>query len=329
MEDIPVKIPVEPTRFIDRLRAYIRAQHLAYKTEKTYVHWILRFIRFHDKRHPEKMGSKEVETYLNHLAVHNNVSKNTQKTALNSLSFLYHRFLQRDLGELDIAHAKRARRIPVIFSHKEASRVIKNLEGIYQLIAQLMYGSGLRINECLRLRVKDIDFDMSMIIVRNGKGNKDRRTLLPESLVTALKEKIQYVNNLHTFDMANGHGAVYLPYALAKKYPGAAEELGWQYLFPAGHVSVDPRSDVTRRHHIMDSTVQRHVRQAIKKAGIVKQSGCHTFHHSFATQLLENGYDIGTIQELLGHSDVSTTEIYTHVLKRGGKGVISPVDALA
>jgi len=342
MDDIPVLIPVRPVKFIDRLRAYIRAENLAYKTEKTYIQWILQFIYFHNKRHPEEMGEIEITEFLNHLVVVRNVSKNTQKTALNSLVFLYKRFLKHELVDLQIKQAKKQRRIPVVFSHQEATNVIRRLPLKYCLIASIMYGSGLRISECLRLRVMDIDFSMSVILVRAGKGGKDRRTLLPQSQIDPLKKQIEYVKNLHQFDEANGHGSVYLPHALAKKYPNAAFQLAWKYLFPADNVATDPRSGIVRRHHIMDSTVQRQVKVAIRKSDINKHSGSHTFaykdvgmwreqdaeatRHSFATRLLESGYDIRTIQELLGHADVQTTEIYTHVLNRGGRGVISPVD---
>lgn len=326
MNDIPVNIPTSPVKFIDRLRAFIRSQNLAYKTEQTYVQWVIRFIRFHNRRHPETMGEGEIRAFLNDLVVSRNVSQNTQKTALNALVFLYRRFLQRDLDDLQIKYARRERRIPVVFSHQEAVSVVSHLPKKYQLMANIMYGSGLRISECLRLRVMDVDFEMSTIIVREGKGGKDRRTLLPQSLVAPLRKQIQFVGNLALFDTANGHGEVYLPHALARKYPHAARQLKWKYLFPADKVALDPRSQRIRRHHITDSTVQRQVKIAIRKAKIQKRCGCHTFRHSFATRLLENGYDIRTIQELLGHSDVQTTEIYTHVLNRGGKGVVSPVD---
>jgi len=326
MLDIPKPIPANPVKFLDRLRAYIRTQNLAYKTEKTYVQWVVHFIHFHGKRHPEEMGETEIQTFLNHLVINRNVAQNTQRTALNALIFLYKRFLKRELKELDIKYSKRKRRIPTVFSHQEALSVINNLSGVYQLSAKIMYGSGLRISECLRLRVKDIDFDMSTIIVKEGKGNKERRTLLPQSLIAPLKEQISYVNNLHDFDMANGHGAVYLPNALDKKYPKAASQLAWKYVFPAEKIALDPRSNVYRRHHIVEATVQRQVKKAIQQAKIEKHAGPHTFRHSFGTKLLENGYDLRTIQELMGHTDVKTTEIYTHVINRGGRGVISPID---
>ena len=326
MQDIPINIPNKPTRFIDKLRAYIRTQNLAYRTEQTYIHWILRFIRFHNKKHPADMHAKEVTAFLNHLALNRNVSINTQKTALNALVFLYKRFLNIEIGDLQMNNAKKKRRVPVVFSHDEAIRVINQLPNTYQVIAQLMYGAGLRLNECLRLRLKDIDFEMNMIIVVNGKGQKDRRTILPEKMINALKSQIELVKNYHQFDESNGNGEVYLPNALSQKYPSAGRQLSWKYVFPAASCSVDPRSKITRRHHIMDSSVQRQVKKAIIKAGINKHCGSHTFRHSFATRLLEMNYDIRTIQELLGHSDVSTTEIYTHVVKKGGSSVKSPVD---
>ena len=272
------------------------------------------------------MGAQEIEAFLNHLALNRNVTVNTQKTALNALAFLYKRFLGKNIDDLHFRNSSRKRRIPIVFSHKEASRVISYLPKQYQLIAKLMYGSGLRLNECLRLRVKDIDFEMNTINVINGKGGKDRITLLPEALIDLLEDQIKYVKRLHQFDMENGCGEVYLPNALEKKYPKAAVQLSWKFLFPSNNISTDPRSDKLRRHHIMDSTVQRQIKKAIILAGINKHCGSHTFRHSFATRLLEMKYDIRTIQELLGHSDVSTTEIYTHVVKHGGCGVKSPID---
>ncbi len=263
MLDIPKPIPANPVKFLDRLRAYIRTQNLAYKTEKTYIQWVVHFIHFHGKRHPEEMGENEIQAFLNHLVINRNVAQNTQRTALNALVFLYKRFLKRELKDLDIKYSKRKRKIPTVFSHQEALSVVNNLSGVYQLSAKIMYGSGLRISECLRLRVKDIDFDMSIIIVKDGKGNKERRTLLPQSLIAPLKEQISYVNNLHDFDMANGHGAVYLPNALSKKYPNAASQLAWKYVFLAEKVALDPRGNVYRRHHIIEATVQRHVKKAI------------------------------------------------------------------
>ena len=327
-DDIPPPLPAKPVRLLDQLRYFIRQQNKAYKTEKTYVHWVKRYIFFHHKKHPKSMGATEVEAFLSDLAIAGNTSPNTQKTALNALVFLYKQFLGCDLGELQFQYAKTARNIPVVFSHAEATAVIAHLAEPYKLKAQLMYGSGLRISECCRLRVQDIDFEMNMLVVRKSKGNKDRTTLLPQVAIERLKNQIQIVSALHRQDLSNGYGEVYLPYALSRKYPRAARELGWQYVFPAAQLSVDPRSKVKRRHHIMDRSVQRMVKQAIYKAGIHKKAGCHTFRHSFATRLLEHGYDIRTIQKLLGHADVRTTEIYTHVTKQGGMGVKSPADSL-
>lgn len=326
MKDVPISLPAAPTRFMDRLRAFIRTEGLSYTTEKTYVQWIRQFILFHQKRHPDEMGTSEVKAFLDHLVLSRNVSVNTQRTALNALVFLYKRFLERELGNVAMVKAKRNRRIPVVFSHQEAMDLIQRLEGPYRLIAQVLYGAGLRLNEALRLRVMDVDFSMSMILVRDGKGGKDRRTILPESLVAPLSHQIEVVKSLHQYDLANGHGEVYLPHALARKYPSAATQLGWQYIFPAEGVAKDPRSNKIRRHHVMDSTMQKWMKRAVSQSSINKKCGCHTFRHSFATRLLEKGYDLRTIQELLGHADVKTTEIYTHVLNRGGKGVLSPID---
>ena len=270
------------------------------------------------------MGAFEVEVFLADLAIKRHSSPSTQKTALNALSCLYKQFLGVDLGQLNFQYAQVTRNIPVVFSHHEASSVIKSLSDPYKLKAQLMYGAGLRISECCRLRVQDIDFEMNMIVIRKSKGNKDRTTLLPKVTTDRLRQQIELVKNLHQTDLNNGYGEVYLPYALARKYPNAPKELAWQYIFPSSNLSTDPRSTVKRRHHIVDRTVQRNVKRAIFSAGINKKSGCH----SFATRLLENGYDIRTIQQLLGHSDVKTTEIYTHVTKQGGLGVKSPVDSL-
>lgn len=327
--DIPPQLPAQPTRFEPRLRAFIRARNLAYKTERTYVFWIKRFIRFHGLTHPRKLGPGAVEAFLSHLAVQRNTSVNTQRTALNALVFLYREFLGADLGTLTFQKPTKARRLPVVFSHDEALAVIGQLDGEHRLIAQLMYGAGLRISEALRLRLKDADFAMGQLIVRSGKGDKDRVTLLPDRLIAALRIQIQKVLALHQADLAGGFGEVYLPHALARKYPRAPREPAWQYLFPAATLSVDPRSGVRRRYHLVERTVQKAFKRAIAAAGILKQANSHAFRHSFATRLLEAGYDIRTIQKLLGHADVRTTEIYTHVIARGGFGVRSPVDSLS
>lgn len=327
MEDIPQPIPHNATRFLDQLRAFIRTQGLALKTEKTYIHWTIRFIRFHHRLHPETLGPAEVEAFLSHLSLQRNVSQSTQRTALNALGFLYNRFLNKPLGKLSWRGATKSRRIPTVFTHHEALSVIAQLPSPYALMARLMYGSGLRISECARLRVNDIDFDMCTIIVRDGKGSKDRTTVMPESLRLLLRAQIENALALHKRDLLDGHGKVYLPHALARKYPSAETDPGWQYLFPSHRLAMDPRSPVMRRHHVLDRSVQKYVKEAIKQAGVIKKAGCHTFRHSFATRLLENGYDIRTIQTLLGHSDVSTTQIYTHVVRKGALGVRSPMDA--
>ena len=324
--DIPAPIPVQPTRFLDKVRAYMRLRGMAYKTEKTYLFWIKRFIRFHELQHPEIMGSTEVEAFLSHLVLHANVSVSTQRVALNALVFLYREFLGQPLDDLNFERSGKPVKLPTVFSSEEARSVIHNLSGDYKLVAMLLYGSGLRINEALRLRVKDVDFDMQQLIVRSGKGAKDRITLLPNRLVGPLKHQIDSALHLHQADLLKGSGSVYLPTGLARKYPNASQEPGWQYVFPAQGLSRDPRSGIHRRHHLLDRTVQKHFRRAIQAAGIRKLAGSHTFRHSFATRLLETGYDIRTIQKLLGHSDIRTTEIYTHVVQKGGFGVRSPID---
>jgi len=327
MEDIPIHVAHDSERFIDRLRLFIRARNLAYATEKTYVTWILQFIRFHKMQHPREMGANEIESFLSYLAVQRFCSKSTQRTALNAIIFLFKRFMQRDdLGELNYINSKKNRRIPTVFSHKEALHVIKQLTGKYKLMVQFMYGTGLRISELIRLRVKDIDFEMHQTIVRNGKGDKDRITLLPESLVEQIRSQITLVEILHKRDLSDGFGQVYLPNALERKYKNANKELKWQYLFPSGSITLDPRSNIKRRHHLNKSVLTKQVTSAIRKSGINKKAASHTFRHTFATELLIAGYDIRTVQQLLGHSDVSTTEIYTHVIKQGNAGVKSPID---
>lgn len=329
MHDIPPPIPVNSNRFMDQLRLCLRQKGLAYKTEQTYLYWIRFYILFHGKQHPRDMGAGEVEAFLHFLAIERNVTANTQKTALNALVFLYRTFLNQPFAGVEITRAVTPRKIPTVFSHAEALAVIGNLAASYKLMGQLMYGAGLRISEVLRLRVKDIDFSHKVIIVMFGKGNRHRRTLLPESLIDPLRVQIQKVSALHQQDLRDGYGAVYMPAALSKKFPSAATELAWQFIFPSAAIAEDPRSGVLRRHHTHDRSVQKQIKAAIRKAGIPKQASAHTFRHSFATRLLENGYDIRTIQELLGHADVATTEIYTHVLNKGGRGVISPVDLVS
>lgn len=326
MDDIPVPIKPGSTKFTPRVRAFIRARGMAYSTEKTYIHWIKRYIRYHRYRHPADMGAAEIEGFLTHLVVQKNTAKATQDIAFNALIFMYKEFMSVELPDLNVVRSKKMPKIPVVFTHNEAKTVIAKLPATSRLVAELMYGSGLRIMEALRLRVKDIDFGMGIITVRSGKGNKDRRTLLPKAIAGKLEDQIQAVRSLHKYDTDRGFGEVYMPNALARKYPRAASSLEWQFLFPADKTSLDPRSNVMRRHHLHDSTVRKQVRSAIVESNILKHASCHTFRHSFATRLLQNNYDIRTIQELMGHSDVKTTEIYTHVVGQGGQGVLSPMD---
>lgn len=329
MKDVPVPVGAERSEFIRSLREHIRSKGLAYRTEQTYLHWIKRFILFSGKRHPRTLSEPDVEAFLSYLAVHKSVSINTQKTALNAVVFLYRSYLDQPLENLQITKAKVPRTVPVVFSHKEALTVIEALQEPYRLLTELMYGSGLRVSEAIRLRVKDIDFAMNTLLVRRSKGNKDRVTVLPRSLEARLHQQVSFSLSQHWIDLAAGVGEVYMPDALSRKFKSSGKDPAWQYVFPANNLAQDPRDGVWRRHHIMDNTLQRQVRRAASRAAIYKKCGCHTFRHSFATRLLESGYDLRTIQELLGHSDVKTTEIYTHVVKQGSSGVISPIDRLA
>jgi integron integrase len=317
----------ESKKILTRVREAIRMLHYSIKTEEAYVNWIKRYIIFHGMRHPETMGGKEVSAFLTHLAVKENVAASTQNQALCAIVFLYKEVLKTDPGEfVNISWAKKAKKLPVVFTAKEANAVLRRLGDTDLIMALLLYGSGLRLNECLRLRVQDINFEYKQITVRSGKGNKDRVTLLPEKLIPYLKEQIKFVSVLHETDLKSGYNTVWLPNALARKYPNAGRELGWRYLFPASKISRDPRSGIYRRHHVNETVLQKAVKKAIKEAGIKKQAGCHTFRHSFATRLLEKGYDIRTIQELMGHKSIQTTMIYTHVINKGGLGVKSPID---
>ncbi|WP_299022497.1 integron integrase [uncultured Photobacterium sp.] len=326
MKDIPLPISSINSNFIAEVTSFIRVRGLAYSTEKTYIHWIRSFIKYCDYQSRQDISAADISRYLDHLVNVQNVSPNTQKTALNALVFLCRELLKQNTESLIFKKAKRGPKVPEVFSHSEAIDVINHLPLPSKLIAQLMYGSGLRINEAVRLRVADIDLDTSSITVRNGKGNRDRKTLLPHALHTPIKQQIVMVTMLHDRDLDHGFGEVYMPYALAKKFPTQAKGYGWQYLFPASKLSVDPRTDKTMRHHITDRTVQKHVMKAIRAAKIIKKAGCHTFRHSFATRLLENGTDLRNIQELLGHSDIKTTQIYTHVAGLHKSGVRSPLD---
>ncbi len=279
-------------------------------------------------KHPNKMGATEISQYINYLAVTRNVSSSTQNQALCAVIFLYKHVLKIEINEFDIVWAKKPKKLPVVLTKEEVKQTLKNLKGTAWIVGNILYGSGLRLMECLRLRVQDIDFENNQIIVRNGKGGKDRVTMLPFLVKDALKAKLEDIKKLHIKDLKNGYGKVYLPYALERKYPNANTEFKWQYLFPAGNLSIDPMDGVMRRHHLNESIIQKAVKEAIKKAGINKSAGCHTLRHSFATHLLENGTDIRTIQELLGHSSIDTTMIYTHVIKQGPFGIKSPADIL-
>lgn len=314
-------------RLLDQVRGKIRLKHYSIRTEQAYVDWIKRFVLHFDKRHPAEMGAPEVEAFLTHLAVQGRVAASTQNQAKAALLFLYREVLKQDLPWLqNIEQAKAPKRLPVVLTEAEVQAVLARLSGTHWLVAGLLYGAGLRIMEALRLRVKDVEFARGEILVREGKGFKDRVTMLPAVLVDPLKAHLKKVRELHEQDVAEGFGEVYLPYALDRKYPNAAREWGWQYVFPSKNRSVDPRSGVVRRHHVQDQAIQRAIRQAVRDAGIVKPATPHTLRHSFATHLLTGGYDIRTVQELLGHKDVATTMIYTHVLNKGGRGVTSPLD---
>ena len=317
----------QPSKLLDRVRRRIRLKGYSIRTERAYVSWIKRYILFHNKRHPQEMGKAEIESFLSHLAIKLNVSKSTQNQAFNALLFLYREVLEEDLpAGISAYRAKKPERLPTVMTKEETLKVISAMKGIQQLMAKLLYGSGLWLMDCIRLRVKDVDFNMNQIIVRDGKGAKDRITVLPENVKAALEEHLEYVKRLHEKDLADGYGMVYLPAALSRKYRKADREWVWQYVFPAKTLSKDPRSGTIRRHHIHPSGLQRAVKEAVKLARINKKVSCHTLRHSFATHLLQDGYDIRTIQELLGHKDVSTTMIYTHVIKQGGKAVRSPLD---
>jgi len=314
-------------KLLDLTRDVLRRKNYAYRTEQAYTSWIKRFILFHQKRHPSEMGAVEIESFLTHLAVERGVSPSTQNQALAALQFLYNEILHLALDEEILpAPAKRTKHLPVVLSQREARAVINQLSGLSKLVTQLLYGSGLRITECLRLRVQDLDFDRGEIVVRMGKGGKDRVTVLPQSIIPDLKRHLEQVKLAHQSDLKEGFGTVFLPQGLGRKYPNAAREWIWQYVFPSTGRSRDPRSWEIRRHHLSADVLRRHLQTASRKAGVDKHVTPHIFRHSFATHLLENGYDIRTVQELLGHSDVSTTMIYTHVLNKGGRGVRSPLD---
>jgi integron integrase len=314
-------------KLLDQLREQIRVRHYSIRTEAVYLHWVRQFIRFHKLRHPADMGAAEVEQFLSYLAVQRTVSASTQNQALAALLFLYKQVLRIELPWLDgVVRAKQPERLPLVLSREETQQLLAQFSGELGLITGLLYGSGMRLMEAVRLRVKDVDFQRREVLVRDGKGMKDRVTLLPDSLRDGLQAHLAWVKAQHGRDLAEGFGEVYLPFALARKYPAAPREWGWQYVFPASRRSIDPRSGAERRHHFDEQRVQRAFKPALRAAGIIKPATPHTLRHGFATHLLESGQDIRTVQELLGHADVKTTMIYTHVLNRGGLGVLSPLD---
>ena len=320
-------IPNPKLKLLDQVSEVMRFKHYSIRTETTYREWIKRYILFHGKRHPREMGAFEIERFLSDLAVRLHVAASTQNQAFNALLFLYREVLHLEMPQLEgVERAQRPARLPVVLSKDEAQRLLAGMTGTFRLMAKLLYGTGLRLMECVRLRVKDVDFEQNHIVVRDGKGFKDRVTVLPESLKQPLQDHLKRVKLLHEKELAAGNGSVYLPYALSRKYPTADREWGWQYVFPAAGVSRDPRSGIVRRHHVNEQGLQRAVKDAVRLARIPKPASCHSLRHSFATRLLENGYDIRTVQELLGHASVVTTQIYTHVMAKPGLGVRSPVD---
>jgi integron integrase len=312
--------------FLEKVRGAIRIRHYSIRTEQAYIAWIKQFIVYFGKRHPDEMGDIEVSAFLTYLAQKRHVAAATQNQALNALVFMYRYVLDKPLGELQsLVRAKEPKRLPVVLSQQEVARLLSQLSGIYWLIGCLMYGSGLRLMESIRLRIKDIDFSQRALFVRNGKGGKDRVVTLADELLVPLARHLESVKTFHERDISEGFGQVYLPFALAKKYPNAASEWCWQYIFPAQRRSLDPRSNIERRHHINESSVQKAIKQAVRLARINKPASCHTLRHSFATHLLKSGADIRTVQDQLGHQDIRTTQIYTHVINRGGMAVKSPL----
>lgn len=315
------------SKFLDTIREKIRLKHYSYKTEKAYVDWAERYIRFHGIRHPAEMGRDEVEAFLSHLAVEKKVSASTQNQALHAILFMYEHVVGKKIEHVELMRAKKSVHVPAVLSKEEVAAILGRLNGVYFIIGRMLYGSGMRLMECMRLRVKDIDFSLMTITVRDTKSNRDRVTVLPKSIASLLERHLAKVKLQHEDDLLIGRGSVEMPGALGSKYPNAQYEWGWQYVFPAGKFSTDPRSGVVRRHHLFETSVQKAVRSAALSAGIAKPVGPHTFRHSFATHLLQEGYDIRKIQELLGHQDLKTTMIYTHVANVGA-GIKSPADLL-
>jgi len=316
-------------RLLEQLRQALRSRHYSRRTEQTYCQWVKRFVYFHKVRHPAEMGEPEINAFLTHLAVKERVSASTQNQALSAILFLYRHVLNRKIGDLgEVIRARKPRHLPVVMTREEVKLVLGHLKGDRWLMANLMYGTGLRLRECLRLRVQDVDFAANQIIVRDGKGFKDRITMLPNVIKRPLLEHLEIIKKIHERDLAEGYGRVQMPYALSRKYPNAGKEWIWQWVFPQENRWVNPQTGQRGRHHVDESLLQKAVKAAVGQASITKRATCHTVRHSFATHLLEDGYDIRTVQELLGHKDIRTTMIYTHVLKRGPAGVRSPVDSL-
>jgi len=329
MADEPENTALPKPRLLDEVRDRLRLKHYSLRTERAYVDWIKRYIWFHDKQHPLDLGARQVEAFLTDLAVARKVSASTQNQALAALLFLYKEVLGVELPWLDdVVRAKKPQRLPVVLTVVEVQRLLARLDGSHGLMARMLYGTGMRLMECVRLRVKDVDFERNEILVRDGKGGKDRVTMLPASLAVPLREHLKRVRVLFDQDRAEDVPGVYLPDALENKYPNAGKEWGWFWVFPSRSIAADPRTGVVRRHHAHEQALQRAIKKAVSAASIAKPASTHTLRHSFATHLLQSGYDIRTVQELLGHSDVSTTMIYTHVLNRGGRGVESPLDNL-
>ena len=329
--DIKKKFKPDPDlKLMEQIQQVLRYHHYAYRTEKTYCDWIVRYIKFHKcKTHPQNMGKAEIEAFLSHLATEENVSASTQRQAFNAIIFLYREVLDMPIeGQIEPVRSKRFKQPPVVMIQDEVKRVFGHMHGTHLLMARLLYGGGLRLMECIRLRIQDLDFESNKIYLRAAKGGKDRITLFPKSIQEDLRIHIEKVKNIHETDLKEGYGETFLPHALARKYPNAVKDFRWQYVFSSKKRSKDPRTGTTRRHHILESGLQKAVRMAVFRASIMKRIGCHTFRHSFATHLLENGVNIRVVQKLMGHADVKTTEIYTHVMEKNLSDISSPLDVL-